>query len=394
MADETSEPQGQGTRQSEGVADEAGLAGYNLRSSHEPLVIGGTALVVLVFPYLFARMPVVSGLLQGYQGLATLMLIWAIFALGFDLLLGYTGLLSFGHAAFWGGAAYAAGVFSEFAANTLGFEVGPILIVIAGTLFAILLAWILGFLSLRRGGIYFAILTLAFAQMMFYLASSPLAGITGGENGFTSVAVGDLLWSVRLDAAPPSVLGVLLGTWLYAFVAAVTVLCVALAYRILNSPYGMVFRAIRENEQRTEFVGLNVWRYKLMSFVISGAFAGIAGSLFVIHGNYVPLQSLYWTTSGEIVIMTVLGGAGSLFGPMLGAVIYLWFENILSGVRDLLVPFTDIILIQGFGEYWHLLLGMLFVLVVWFFPRGIWGFFEDVKDAVTDSSGRSEGGER
>ncbi|MFC6724737.1 branched-chain amino acid ABC transporter permease, partial [Halobium palmae] len=380
---------------SEGVADESGFSGYELDTAREPVVVGATALFVLVFPYVFARMPVVSDLFQGYQGLATLILIWAIFALGFDLLLGYTGLLSFGHAAFWGGSAYAAGVFSEYAASALGFEPGPIPVVVVGTLFAVLLAWILGFLSLRRGGIYFSILTLAFAQMFFYLASSPLAGVTGGENGFTAVAVGHLLGTFELEAELPSILGTLMGTWLYAFVAVVTVLCVAAAYRILNSPYGMVFRAIRENEQRTEFVGLNVWRYKLMSFVLSGAFAGVAGSLFTIHGNYVPLQSLYWTESGEIVIMAVLGGAGSLFGPMLGAGIYLWFENIVSGVQDLTIPFTEIVLIQGFGAYWHLLLGVLFVLVVWFFPRGIWGLFQDARDAVGSRDANAEsGGER
>ncbi|MFC4358811.1 branched-chain amino acid ABC transporter permease [Halobium salinum] len=395
MSDETQDATAQGAAPSEGVAEKEGFAGYELDTAREPVVVGATALFVLVFPYVFARMPVVSGILQGYQGLATLMLIWGIFALGFDLLLGYTGLLSFGHAAFWGGSAYAAGVFSQFAAESLGFEAGPVIIVVVGTLFAVLLAWGLGFLSLRRGGIYFSILTLAFAQMMFYLSSAPLSGITGGENGFTAVTVGHLFGVFELESELPSVLGTLMGTWLYAFVGLMTVVSVAVAYRILNSPYGMVFRAIRENEQRTEFVGLNVWRYKLMSFVISGAFAGVAGSLFTIHGNYVPLQSLYWTESGEIVIMAVLGGAGSLFGPMLGAGIYLYFENIVSGVRDLTVPFTDIVLLQGFGEYWHLLLGVLFVLVVWFFPRGIWGLFQDLRNRVTGGDSAAEtGGER
>jgi len=181
---------------------------------------------------------------------------------------------------------------------------------------------------------------------------------------------------------------VLLGEWLYVFVAVFTVAAIAVAYRILNSPYGTVFRAIRENEQRAEFVGLNVWRYKLMSFVLSGAFAGVAGSLFTIHGNYVPLQSLYWTESGEIVIMTVLGGVGSLFGPIFGAGLYLYVENIVSGMETLNVPFTDIVLVSNFGVYWHILLGLVFVVVVVGFPRGIWGMLEDLTGfvvlAVTD----------
>ena len=357
----------------------------------ELFVVGATTLFVLVFPYLFSRAPVVSGIFRGYQDLATLMLIWGIFAMGFNLLLGYTGLLSFGHAAFWGGAAYAAGVFSHTVSSS------PILIIVAGTLFAALLAWILGFVSLRRGGIYFSILTLAFGQMAYYLALSPLSGITNGENGYTSVEIGQLFGAIHLEYPVPG-LEWLLGSWLYVLVGAVTVLSVAVAYRILNSPYGMVFRAIRENEQRAEFVGLNVWRYKLMAFIISGAFAGLAGSLFTIHGAYVPLQSLYWTTSGEVVIMAVLGGVGSLWGPIVGAGLYLYVENIISGIQTLTVPFTGpaeyvtlvqepIVLLEGFGAYWHLILGLMFVLVIALFPRGIWGLFEDLGAKLRAISG-------
>jgi branched-chain amino acid transport system permease protein len=346
----------------------------------EIVVIVVATVAVAVFPWLFSEAPVVSDVLDGYRGLATLMLIWAIFAIGFDLLLGYTGLLSFGHAAFWGGAAYAAGIFS---AEVTG---EPLLVVLAGTTFAVLFAWFLGYLSLRRGGIYFSILTLAFAQMLFYMASSPLAFLTNGENGFTSVEITPLLGVLELGSEAP--FHMLLGEWLYVFVAVFTVAAIATAYRILNSPYGTVFRAIRENEQRAEFVGLNVWRYKLMSFVLSGAFAGVAGSLFTIHGNYVPLESLYWTESGEIVIMTVLGGVGSLFGPIFGAGVYLYVENIVSGMEALTIPFTEIVLISNFGVYWHILLGLVFVVVVVGFPRGIWGMLEDFTSflvlAVTD----------
>jgi len=346
----------------------AKAAGIWAPRGNEARVMAGAAILLAIFPFVFARMPVTSDFLQGYQSLATLILIWGIFALGFDLLLGYTGLLSFGHAAFWGGAAYAAGVFSQYVSGS------PVLMVLAGTTFAVLLAWFLGYLSLRRGGIYFAILTLAFAQMMFYMSSSPLASITGGENGFTGVETADLFGTFALESELPLFpLEMLLGTWLYAFVAVITLLCIALGYRILNSPYGMVFRAIRENEQRAEFVGLNVWRYRLMSFIISGFFAGVAGSLFVIHGTYVPLASLYWTTSGEVVIMTVLGGTGSLFGPIVGAGLYLYVENIVSGGHpvDFIAPF------------WHLILGLVFVVTIWVFPRGIWGFVRDIRDRFT-----------
>ena len=345
--------------------------GRGLLTSLQPeewRVAGITVVILAVFPWLFARAPVISDVLQGYQGLATLILIWGIFAIGFNLLLGYTGLLSFGHAAFWGGAAYAAGIFSSSVSGD------PILMVLVGTGFAVLLAWLLGVLSLRRGGIYFAILTLAFAQMFFYLSSSPLADYTNGENGFTNVNVEPLFGIIHLEADLPSVLGYILGTWLYVFVAVFTVLMMLMAYRILHSPYGEVFQAIRENEQRAKFVGLNVWRYKLMSFILSGTFAGIAGSLYAIHGRYVALESLYWTTSGDIVVMTVLGGTGSLFGPLLGAGLYLYVENIVSGFSSI-------------GPYWHLILGLVFIAVVALFPRGIWGLFADAREFVADRRG-------
>ncbi|WP_336360696.1 branched-chain amino acid ABC transporter permease [Haladaptatus sp. ZSTT2] len=349
------------------------IARWEHLRGQEGTVVALTAIFVALFPWLFARAPVVADFLQGYQDLATLILIWGIFAIGFDLLLGYTGLLSFGHAAFWGGSAYAAGIIAK---NVIA---DPLVMVLTGTAFAVVLAWVLGFLSLRRGGIYFSILTLAFAQMFYYMAASPLAFLTNGENGLTGVHVDSLLGVVNLEADLPSIAGTLLGTGFYAFVGVFFVAAVAIAFRILNSPYGMVFRAIRENESRAEFVGLNVWRYKLMAFIISGAFAGVAGSLFAIHGAYVPLESLFWTQSGEIVIMTVLGGAGSMFGPILGVGVYLYIENIVSTLQALTLPGTSIVLIEDFGFYWHLLLGTVFVVVVWLAPDGLWGILGSIR---------------
>ncbi|WP_049997262.1 branched-chain amino acid ABC transporter permease [Halococcus sediminicola] len=354
-----------------GTANESvgeGETGFRARwqavRDRETTVFVLTVLGVVLFPYLFARAPVISPALQGYQELASLMLIWGIFAIGFNLVLGYTGLLSFGHAAFWGVAAYAAGWVS---ANVVG---SPVVLVLVGTVAAVVLAWLFGVLSLRRGGIYFAILTLAFAQMIYYVALGPLSTLTGGENGFTDVEIGELFGTFDLGSELPSIGGLLLGNWMYAFIGLLTVLSVVVLYRILNSPYGLVFRAIRENEQRAEFVGLDVRRYKLMSFVLSGAFAGVAGSLFTIHGGYVPLESLYWTTSGEVVIMTVLGGVGSIIGPMIGAALYLYVEVIVSGFDTI-------------GPFWHLILGLVFVAVVVFAPRGIWGLLTDAGARLT-----------
>ena len=334
----------------------------------ESTIIGLTVVGVALFPYLLVRAPVISELLRGYQELASLILVWGIFAIGFDLLLGRTGLLSFGHAALWGTGAYAAGWLS---ANVVQ---SPLVIVGVAVLFTVVLSVVLGVLSLRRGGIYFAILTLAFAQMIYFMASAPLSFITGGDNGLTGVDIGPLLGSVDLGSELPSIAGTLLGTWRYAFIAVALVASVAVILRILNSPYGVVFRAIHGNERRAEFVGFDVRRYKLAAFVLSGTFAGLAGALFTVQGEYVPLASLYWTTSGEVVIMTVLGGVGTLIGPVIGAGIYLWVENVVSGGY----PFDWI------GPYWHLVLGLVFVIVVVLFPQGIWGIVEDGRSWITE----------
>jgi branched-chain amino acid transport system permease protein len=361
---------------------------WNAMLGEEATIILLTVVGVVVFPYLFVRAPVIGDIINGTQSLAGLILVWGIFALGFDLLLGRTGLLSFGHAALWGAGAYTAG---WLIANVTE---APLVALVAGTVVAVVLSWVLGWLSLRRGGIYFAILTLAFAQMIYFIALGPAAEFTGGDNGLTGVVPGALFGFLEpvfgafgvvftppeLGSELPSVAGTLLGTWMYAFIAAILVLSVAAILRILNSPYGTIFRAVRENRQRAEFVGLNTWRYRLMAFILSGTFAGIGGALFAIHGEYVPLSSLYWQTSGEIVIMTVLGGVGTLFGPVFGAGLYLYVEIIVGNGH----PFEWLI------PYWHLVLGLVFVAVVVLLPEGIWGGIRNLRERV----GERFGGER
>ncbi|WP_327051744.1 branched-chain amino acid ABC transporter permease [Halomicrococcus gelatinilyticus] len=375
MTDGTADPPAE---EGSAVVEPGAIPVWSWFGSDERSLVGITTLAVVLFPWVLVRAPVVSNVLDGYQSLTSLILIWGIFALGFNLLLGYVGLLSFGHAVFWGGAAYAAGIFSAQVSGS------PILVVLFGTLFAVVLSVMLGVITLRRSGIYFSILTLAFGQMAFHLAVSPLSGLTNGENGFTNVAVGNLFGFLDLfgptESVPLSTPLPVIGDWMYLFVGTITVLTVVAIARILHSPYGLVFKAIRENEQRAEFVGLNVWRYKLMAFVLSGAFAGTAGSLFVVQGGYVPIQSLDWTTSGEIVVMTVLGGAGSMVGPMLGAGIYIYVENVVSGYA----------VVQ---PYWHLILGLVFVVVVVLFPDGIWGIPGTVREKLSDSPGGERGGE-
>jgi len=317
-----------------------------------------TLVGVLLAPYVLAELPAELGVPTDYlwyNNLITLALIWAIFAIGYDLLLGFTGLLSFGHAMFWGTAAYAAGIFSAEVSGS------PLAMLAVGTLTAVVVAWVIGWISLRRGGIYFAILTLAFGQMTYYIFLSPLSDVTGGENGFNSVDVGSLFGVIDLTDPVPFVPDAFVANWMYALAGVALVLAVVFGYRILNSPYGVVLRAIRENEQRAEFVGLNVWRYKLMAFVLSGAFAGVAGSLYVIQRQYVPINNtLRWTVSGDIVVITVLGGAGSLFGSIFGAGLYMYVANVVSGFPNI-------------GPFWHMILGIVFVGVVVLLPNGIWG---------------------
>ena len=317
-------------------ADTSGLLDrWDALRERESFSVLGAMAFVIVFPMIFTNLPAYNG----DMSLVELIYIWAIF-----------------------GSAYAAGLFS---ANVSG---EPLLVVLVATVTAIVLALILGFLSLRRGGIYFAILTLAFGQMMYFIALGPLGAITGGEDGFTGVTVDPLLGVLELETGFAGVLGTLLHDIGYVLFAGFFVLAVAAAVRIVRSPYGAIFQAIAENEQRVRFLGLNVWRYKLVAFVLSGAFAGVAGGLHTIHAQYVAVGSLYWITSGDIVIITVLGGIGSIFGPVAGAMAFLYVENIVSGEI----------------AFWLLVLGALFVTVVWLFPAGLWGIVDGIRSTVRE----------
>lgn len=330
---------------------------------HDATVIVGTAIFLLVFPILLIDGlgmvgDVIGMRIGGYEGLASTVLIFGIVVIGFNILLGYTELLSFGHAAFFGTAAYSAAIFSAHVSGS------PLLMVLVGTFVATLVAWPIGFLSIRRSGLYFAVLTLTFGQMIYFYALGPGSWLTNGDNGYSNVQVTELLGLFSLRSHVPFL--EFLGTWTYVLVAVFTVLAVAIANRILNSPYGLIFQALGENEQRVSFVGLDVFRYKLMAFVISGAFAGVGGSLFVIHESYIhPTTALYWITSGDFVIMTVLGGVGTLVGPLFGAFVFEYISNVISGVS---LP-----VIGAIGSRWRLILGAVFVLVVWFLPQGIYG---------------------
>jgi branched-chain amino acid transport system permease protein len=279
-----------------------------------------------------------------YKALAAQILIYGLFALGFNLLYGYTGLLSFGHAAYFGLGAYGTGI--ALAKLGVGSVWGGLA---AGLLLAIAGGAVIGFLCLRRRGIYFAMLTLAFAQLLYFIGFH-LADWTGGDDGLRGIparAVGLAGFSLSLETP--------LG--FYAFTLLLVGLAVAGLKRILDSPFGAVLQAIRENGDRAAACGYDVDRIKLLSFVFSAAFAGLAGALDALRLTVVPIESLYWTTSGQVVMMTLLGGAGTFFGPFVGAATFLILEDRLSVVT----------------ESWPLAIGLLFMAFVLFLPRGIWG---------------------
>ena len=295
---------------------------------------------VLAFLVVFAVFP----FLVPYKALATQVLIYGLFALGFNLLYGYTGLLSFGHAAYWGLGAYGTGI------ALAKLQVGSLwLALLAGPALAVVGGVVIGFLCLRRRGIYFAMLTLAFAQLLYFVGFH-LADVTGGDDGLRGISVPPLvLPGVRIP------LDTSLAFYYFAF--ALVALAVAGLKRILDSPFGSVLQAIRENSDRAVACGYDATRVKHLSFVFSALFAGLAGALDALRLNVVPIESLYWSTSGQVVIMTLLGGAGTFFGPFVGAATWLVLE-------DRLAVFT---------ESWPLVVGAIFMAFVLFLPKGIWG---------------------
>lgn len=295
---------------------------------------------VTSFIVFFAAFP----FLVPYQSLATQVLIYGLFALGFNLLYGYTGLLSFGHAAYYGLGAYGTGIaLAKLKLTSLWLALG------IGLGAAAIGGAVIGFFCLRRRGIYFAMLTLAFAQMLYFIAFHA-ADLTGGDDGLRGIP----LYSLGLPGGSVS-LRTPLAFYFFAYV--LVVLAVAALRRILNSPFGAVLQAIRENSDRAVACGYDINRIKLLSFVFSALFTGLAGALDALRLTVVPVDSLYWTTSGQVVIMTLLGGAGTFFGPFVGAATFLILADRLSLVI----------------EAWPLVIGVIFMAFVLFLPRGIWG---------------------
>jgi ABC-type branched-subunit amino acid transport system permease subunit len=331
----------------------------------------------------------------GYPDLLQRFAIYGIFAIGFNILFGLTGYLSFGHAAFLGVGSYAA-VWS-FKLLTMNVIPAVICAVVVSGLFALLI----GYVCLRRSGIYFSILTLAFAQMSYNLAYSVLTPITNGETGLqitrTDARVLDT-WLHGANTSIPSthLFGIpMTGYSGFYFCAAMLILAFYLSLRITRSPFGTMLRAIRSNQNRLNYTGVHTRPYALAAFVISGLFAGLAGALLAVTDPLAGAERMQWTASGEVVLMTILGGVGTLLGPVLGAGIIKYLENIFSsfnaqtlhdvfgflpdGLEDAVVTAVGLFV----GDGWQLTLGLLFMLLVIFLPGGMMEGFSRIARSVT-----------
>ena len=299
------------------------------RETERSLAAAAAALVALVIVAPFVLYPV----------FIMKALCFALFACAFNLLLGYVGLLSFGHALYFGWAGYLA----AHAAKVWGLP--PELAVLAGTATGTTLGLIAGVVAIRRQGIYFAMITLALAQMMYLVALR--APMTGGEDGIQAVPRGRLFGIFDLSNEMT----------MYAFVVVVVLAAFFLIYRIINSPFGEVLKAIRENEQRTISLGYKTDDYKLIAFVLSATLAGLAGSVKALVFQLASLTDVHWTMSGEVVLMTLVGGLGTIFGPIVGAFLIVAMENYLA----------------PFGQWVLVIQGAVFVICVLAFRRGIVG---------------------
>ena len=283
------------------------------------------------------------------MALASRIMIFAIAAVSLDLLLGYGGLISFGHAAYIGLGAYAVAIlnFYEFESGWLHLPVA-----IFGSA---LVAAVIGAFSLRTGGLYFIMITLAFTQMLFFLGIS--LEEYGGDDGINTTRS---VFGEWLDLNDRSTF--------YYFILFFLAVCTAIAWRLVNSRFGMVIRGSHSNEARMEAIGYPVFRYRLIAFILSGAMCGVAGFLLANLTEFVTPEFMHWFRSGEIMIMVLLGGMGTVFGPILGTAVYLLLEDVLSGLT----------------QHWWIIFGPMLVIIILFAKKGLWGLLPGREDMSDD----------
>ncbi|MFZ1500814.1 MAG: branched-chain amino acid ABC transporter permease [Giesbergeria sp.] len=311
-------------------------------------------IAVIGYGLLFVGL-LLAPVLGAYPVFVMKLMCFALFAAAFNLLLGYTGMLSFGHAAFFGGAAYVAGHVIKVWGLT------PELGLLLGTLSGAFLGLIVGFFAIRRTGIYSTMITLALAQMLFFVALQ--APFTGGEDGLQSVPRGKMfgLIDLRNDMV------------LYYIVLAIVIAAFLLIVRTVHSPFGQVLKAIKENEPRATSLGYDTNRFKLVAFVLSAALSGLAGALKTMVMGFATLSDVHWTASGHVVLMTLVGGLGTLSGPLVGSAVVVLLENKLGEIGHVLAEMTQIEWFSTLGESVTMVTGLIFVVCVLAFRRGIMG---------------------
>lgn len=366
--------------------------------------------MLLIFAAIMITLPMWGPAIDaGYPDIMQRFAVFGLIAVGFNLLFGLTGYLSFGHAAFLGVGSYTA----VWCFKLFTMDVIPAIIL--ATIMGGLVALVLGFVALRRSGIYFSILTLAFAQMMYSLAYSVLTPLTNGETGL-QLAQGDARIIDRAMGVNPesglpstSILGFgvsnqgMTGYWICA---AVAIIGFYIALRISRSSFGIMLRGIKSNQTRMSYTGLAARPYLITVFVISGMYAGLAGGLLASVDPLAGAERMYWTASGEIVLMTILGGVGTLFGPILGAGIIKWLEAKLSTFNESVVEHAlaflpdsiehgvAVVASKFVGEGWHLSLGIIFMLIVIFLPGGVMEGLQRLARLVGFGRKKSEGAPR
>ncbi len=378
----------------------------NSQSRNDWLLLIGFSAIILTTPWTLA--PVGAA----YPDLLQKFTIFGIFAIGFNILFGLTGYLSFGHAAFIGVGSY----ISLWSFKLLTMSVVPA--VIFSVTIAGIFALLIGFVSLRRSGIYFSILTLAFAQMSYNLAYSVLTPITNGETGLQvralrasadislrdgDIRVLDQAFGIEEIGVPiTNLFGMKMSGYPgFYFCAILLIICFFIAQRITRSNFGMMLKAIKSNQNRLNYTGINTRPYLLTAFVISGMYAGLAGSLLAVTDPIAGAERMQWTASGEVVLMTILGGVGTLIGPVLGAglikyaeqKVSSWNEGILhdffSFLPEPLQEFCVSVVSLFVGEGWHMTLGLLFMVIVIFLPGGLMEGFNRIANLFRRSDSGS-----
>src|SRR3954453_15519849 len=286
-------------------------------------------------------------------------LVWGLFGIGFDILFGYTGLLSFGQSAFYGTGGFVA----AYLLTRAGFP-NVMLALCIGMIVAAIVGYLVGLIALRRTGIYFAMITVAIAEVFHFVEFNPLSDWTGGENGLPGVP------TPSLDLGFTSI-HFTTGWSLYQFIAFCYFIGIVIALRIMRSPVGAILSAIRDNPLRATAVGHNIHGYKLTAFVIAAAYAGFAGGLLGVLQAFMPPDAFTFDTSGQLVMQTAIGGRGTLFGPLVGSAVWLFLQDFLQAAL-------------GLGAAWKLVLGIVFVLLVCFLRHGIIGGITDIYGYLAD----------